>query len=421
MKKIFLIYISLISTVLIFGQVTAIGTFKSYHKQYNNIDYLFVFNGLTSSSSLKYTGNYTTINWYKFSAPTKSIGNQAENFNVENANGYILEVDGVKTTIWVIDYQDYLPKFVSLVTDEASKNQCDELKLTINANIPPMQYKSVNGTTYTIDREFTLNYNTKEWTSDKKWNDKVITEKLKLPKTEIYLTDVPLCDTKFRIEGDQFAKELLISPLPFVESQLYPAVSVETHITTTTAVREELQEDERPGNISVLSGSAPLDIMFQSNANTPVAKYYNWQIKKDNSLLFNRADQDQRYTFTESGTYVVKLTASNEFCSSTDSVTVKITTSDIQVPPVFTPDNGDELNDEFRVAYKSILSFKCWIFNRWGRQLYFWTDPQKGWDGTINGKKAKEGAYLYVIEAVGADGEKHSRKGVVHLLRGKQE
>lgn len=421
MKKIFLIYISLISTVLIFGQVTATGTFKSYHKQYNNIDYLFVFNGLTSSSSLKYTGNYTTINWYKFSAPTKSIGNQAENFNVENANGYILDVDGVKTTIWVIDYQEYLPGFVSLNADEGSKNQCDELKLTLNANIPPMHYKSVNGTTYTIDREFTLNYNTKEWTSDKKWNDKVITEKLKLPKTEIYLTDVPLCDTKFRIEGDQFAKELFISPLPFVESQLYPAVSVETHITTTTAVREELQEDERPGNISVLSGSAPLDIMFQSNANAPVAKYYNWQIKKDNSLLFNRADQDQRYTFTESGTYVVKLTASNEFCSSTDSVTVKITTSDIQVPPVFTPDNGDELNDEFRVAYKSILSFKCWIFNRWGRQLYFWTDPQKGWDGTINGKKAKEGAYLYVIEAVGADGEKHSRKGVVHLLRGKQE
>jgi len=421
MKKIFLIYISLISSVLIFGQVTATGTFKSYHKQYNNIDYLFVFNGLTSSSSLKYTGNYTTINWYKFSEPAKSISNQAENFNVENASGYILDVDGVKTTIWVIDYQEYLPKFVSLVTDEASKNQCDELKLTLNANIPPMQYKSVNGTTYTIDREFTLNYNTKEWTSDKKWNDKVITEKLKLPKTEIYLTDVPLCDTKFRIEGDQFAKELLISPLPSVESQLYPAVSVETHITTTTAVREELQEDERPGNISVLSGSAPLDIMFQSNANTPVTKYYNWQIKKDNSLLFNRADQDQRYTFTESGTYVVKLTASNEFCSNTDSVTVKITTSDIQVPPVFTPDNGDELNDEFRVAYKSILSFKCWIFNRWGRQLYFWTDPQKGWDGTINGKKAKEGAYLYVIEAVGADGEKHSRKGVVHLLRGKQE
>ena len=101
-------------------------------------------------------------------------------------------------------------------------------------------------------------------------------------------------------------------------------------------------------------------------------------------MLFNRADQDQRYTFNESGTYVVKLTTSNEFCSSTDSVTVKITTSDIQVPPVFTPDNGDELNDEFRVAYKSILSFKCWIFNRWGRQLYFWTDPQKGWDGKIN-------------------------------------
>ncbi len=421
MKKIFLIYLSLLSTVLIFGQVTATGNYKSYHKVYDNIDYLFVFNGLTSSNSLKYNGNYTTINWYKFSEPANSIGNQAENFNIENASGYILDVDGVKTTIWVIDYQDYIPNFVSLAADDQSKNQCDELKLKLNANIPSIQYKSINGVIYTIDREFKLTYNTKEWSSDKKWNDKVITESLKLPKSEIYLTDVPLCDTKFRIEGDQFASDLSISPLPFFESQLYSAVRVESHITTTTAVREELQEDERPHNATVLSGSAPLDIMFVGNANTPASKYYNWQITKDNSLLFSRADQDQRYTFTESGTYVVKLTASNEFCSSTDSVTVKITTSDIQVPPVFTPDNGDELNDEFRVAYKSILSFKCWIFNRWGRQLYFWTDPQKGWDGTINGKKAKEGAYLYVIEAVGADGEKHSRKGVVHLLRGKQE
>lgn len=72
------------------------------------------------------------------------------------------------------------------------------------------------------------------------------------------------------------------------------------------------------------------------------------------------------------------------------------------VPNVFTP-NGDGMNDEFRVAYRSIREFHCWIYNRWGHLVYSWDDPAKGWDGTINGRPAPEGAYYYVIRALGTD------------------
>ncbi|HQF11418.1 MAG TPA: gliding motility-associated C-terminal domain-containing protein, partial [Paludibacteraceae bacterium] len=58
--------------------------------------------------------------------------------------------------------------------------------------------------------------------------------------------------------------------------------------------------------------------------------------------------------------------------------------------------------------------------NRWGRMVYHWNDPQKGWDGTIGGKKAPVGAYFYVIKAVGADGIKYSKKGDINLLRGRE-
>ena len=61
------------------------------------------------------------------------------------------------------------------------------------------------------------------------------------------------------------------------------------------------------------------------------------------------------------------------------------------------------MNDEFRVAYRSLREFHCWVYNRWGKLVYQWTDPAQGWDGTINGRPAAEGAYFYVIRAFGTD------------------
>ena len=40
--------------------------------------------------------------------------------------------------------------------------------------------------------------------------------------------------------------------------------------------------------------------------------------------------------------------------------------------------------------------------------VYEWDDPAKGWDGTINGRPAAEGAYFYVIRALGTDAAKNA-------------
>jgi len=88
-------------------------------------------------------------------------------------------------------------------------------------------------------------------------------------------------------------------------------------------------------------------------------------------------------------------------------VSVQISESYLAVPNVFTP-NGDGKNDEFRVAYRSLKEFHCWVYNRWGKLVYEWTDPAKGWDGTINGRPAAEGAYYYVIRALGTDAAKNA-------------
>ena len=37
------------------------------------------------------------------------------------------------------------------------------------------------------------------------------------------------------------------------------------------------------------------------------------------------------------------------------------------------------------------------------RQLYEWTDPATGWNGTYRGKPVKEGVYFCLVKAKGAD------------------
>jgi len=417
MKRIALISAILFITIELLAQITVGGQALIFNKKYTGIDYLIIYNGIDNNASLKYNGTYNSINWYKFTDVVNPVTNQDENFNVEDATGYILEVDGVRTaTIWVFDYTNYLPVLNSLVPAAIQENECEGLTLIPNVNVPEMRYKTVDGISYKIDREFTLKYQTKEWGTE--WSDKEIEKKIKLPDNEIYINEAPLCDTRFVIEGDQFSDALGRAPVR-VESDFYSAQAVEAHITSVATMRSELNEDQRPSVATTLEGSAPLEAFFRSNANTPVAQFYRWEIFKDNQLLFVRNDQDQRYTFSESGNYKVRLTASNAKCVYIDSVEVKMSDSDLQVPLVFTP-NGDNINDEFRVAYRSLASFKGWIYNRWGRRVFSWDDPQKGWDGRINGREAASGGYVFLIEAVGTDGKKYKKKGVLNLLRGKE-
>ena len=119
------------------------------------------------------------------------------------------------------------------------------------------------------------------------------------------------------------------------------------------------------------------------------------------------------------GAYRIVHSVSNNYCPCADQVDpdcqqdsveilVNVSESQLLVPNVFTP-NGDGQNDEFRVVYRSLREFHCWVYNRWGKLVYEWDDPAKGWDGTINGRPAAEGAYYYVIRAMGTDADKNAK------------
>lgn len=419
MKRFSLIIVLSTLFVCSWAQFTATGVHKSYFKKYTGIDYVFVFNGITPQSAILFNGSdANNVKWYSFDNQTTPIVLQTpnENYAIEDATGYIMkEANGTETTFWVIDYTKYSASFSSLIPEFKPKEQCEELNIDLVAAVPPLYYKTKEGIRKNIDRIYKLTYNSKEW-NGAAWVDKAETQDVVLPKEKIAVQIPPLKDTRFSLSKvDQFGVDLSY-PAENIESEMYSAVKTEAHIISSTSIRNELNEGDRPESATAVTGSAPLDIVFKSNANTPVTEFFQWQILKDKSLLLTRNDEDLRYTFTEAGNYNVRLLASNASCSFADSVAVKVVESQIEVPRVFTP-NGDGTNDEFKVAYKSIVKFQCWVFNRWQKQLYSWTDPQKGWDGTINGKPARPGAYFYVIEAEGSDGEKYNLKGNINLLR----
>ena len=406
-----------ICLIALFASAAQLSTTSGkFYTTYPGIGYVFIFNGLNNSSAVVYDSIATNVKWYRFSDPATPVYTGVSSFDqLEDNKGYILEEEnGNKITFWVLDYLLYKP--VSIEPEVNSTTQCKDV--TLFFTIPPMSYKSLSGTSYNLERDFTIKYKQLSWQGTA-WAPVDTTQTVKTPATQLSVP-VPYCNTVFTLYGDQYATDLGIIQ-DSVSSSMYLTYAVISHLTSNVTSRDQgsghNNEGDFPSSKSPINFSAPIDVQFLSNANEPTTQFYTWGIYKDDKLILNRTDKDNRYTFTEMGTYKVKLTVSDATCAFSDSITVIVSESEIYVPNVFTP-NGDGFNDEFRVAYKSLLTFQCWVFNRWGRQVYYWTDPTKGWDGNINGKKAVPGPYFYIIKATGSDKKVYKLKGDINLLRG---
>lgn len=415
------------STGLLAQQITVTsGKGKVYLQFENRIDYLVMMYEITTASeiSVSLPDPGLTVNWYRY-PDLQFVSNQVS-ISPDDHTGYLARITGTvngqpyneELSVWVIDYKLYQPTLNALKTSDPQTSVCDKLTLTLDGVIPEMYYQTKNGLKQVLGRNFTLQYETLEWNDG--WVSKQVEKQIVIDDNTIEIDDPPYKDTYFTLTGDQFAADLNVA-FSTIQSSLYQAIRVISKIKTEATVRVEKQEADRPESITTVSGSAPLEINFSAISNTPVANYFRWEISTGNAAPFIvRTGEIHRYIFNEAGTFTVKLVTENAYCSYTDSVVIKVSESALYAPNVFTP-NADGFNDEFRVAYKSIIEFDCWIFNRWGTKIYHWSDPQKGWDGTYKGKAVPEGAYFYVIKAKGSDGIEYNLKGDINLLRGRKQ
>jgi gliding motility-associated-like protein len=87
------------------------------------------------------------------------------------------------------------------------------------------------------------------------------------------------------------------------------------------------------------------------------------------------------------------------------------------LPNAFTP-NGDSRNDIFfptPVGIRSTEYFR--VFDRYGALMYQTREWLKGWDGTLKGKPAAMGTYVWMIKGIDVNGSVVEMKGTVILLR----
>lgn len=365
-------------------------------------DTLLVF---ASAPELKTLNSVGEVDWYRLPDTITPVQTGTDYFYPEHGEGYMVKVGAERDVFWVFDYEQLRPT-ISLIEAELD---CERTMLHLEGELPKISYTRLSGKQMTYPRNCHVEYMSAAWSEDTEmWVDSVAIEELTLEQ-EMTVAASPVA-TDYAI-SDMLADQLGVAA-DTLRSPVYQPVALKAHPVTITTTRgkqgEMSNEVNRPYSPDdVLNMSAPLEVLFKANGLN--AEYYQWKLYKGSSLMLTRSDAEHRYTFTDKGNYRAVVAISNSHCQL-DSVefTISVSESMVVVPNVFTP-NGDGTNDEFRVVYRSLKEFHCWVYNRWGHLVYEWSDPAKGWDGTIGGRPAAEGAYFYVIRALGTDADENAK------------
>ena len=389
----------------------------------NNI---YVLNSLNGTQMVYTATTSAPVTWYKYSnlgggyaeevAGVKQSGKTYTlNLTGSGDMGYIIEEGSNRYYCWVVDYSLHQLYLSSL--GFASQQDCDMTELMFTGKADRIIYYTINGQAKELNRDIRLSYYTLEYNESTENYDQVVSEKSFSYLNSAMRTTAPLCDTEFTLSGDKYLKEWGIKQS--ITSELFNTNAVEAKTSATQTARENdnEQKDETP-----LGGSAPCEIEFKAVC-TDAAIFQEWQMSTDGefeNITMRINEPITTYTFREYGTTYVRFVASNAAGSCnyySDTYEVSVGESRLECPNAFSPDASEGVNDEWKVSYKSIISFECHIFNRWGVKVAELTDPSQGWDGKHNGKFVPSGVYYYVIKAEGSDGKKYNLNGDINIIK----
>ncbi|MDE6019276.1 MAG: T9SS type B sorting domain-containing protein, partial [Muribaculaceae bacterium] len=354
------------------------------------------------------TASYTSssgneISWMKYGnlggghaedvASTQS-GNISTLTDLEGDKGYIVKDGDRQYCFWITDYQSHRLKLQSAsISDD---RECGVSILNVSGTGDPIRYFTINGIQKTLNQEITVRYTSQEWNDeDSNFQEINVSKSFESLQSQYRLTQPNYCETTFVVTGDKFLDAW--NWLESVESPIVSPTSVDAKTFAKQLNSEEGTDEESSSSNQIgsdkdegLGGSAPCELRFEAYV-TDGVMHNEWQLTRDPSfetIDYRFTTQDLDYTFLEEGSHYLRYIGSNadgscEYIS--DIYEVSIGESRLLVPNAFSP-NGDGVNDEWKVSYRSLQTFQCYIFNRQGHQICHLTSPEQGWDGKVNGK-----------------------------------
>jgi len=145
--------------------------------------------------------------------------------------------------------------------------------------------------------------------------------------------------------------------------------------------------------------------------------YYDFGVEDDMNDI--STEKEPKYKYNHEGNYNVMQIVENEYgCQDTTYNNVIVRSSIIfYVPNAFTP-NEDNQNEFYMPLGFNVspVEYEFRIYDRWGKQLFFTTDFNVGWDGKFNGEYVKQDVYVYMVKVKLEDGIQVFR-GTVYLLK----
>ena len=375
--------------------------------------------------SASYTATSQTVKWYRYSSLGGGYAEEIPGI-VRNGNtytlpalqgdmGYIIEDGTARRYFWGANYAAHRLDLQAIAV--SAESDCATTILDAAGNGDKILYYSINGRQLELDRRLSVSYHTLTWDADSEvYTQTRSSEEFAYLSSQLHLP-APLCDTEFTIEGDCFLSRW--GEAQQLSTPSYSTIAVSAETSATQTARENDNEQKEEGTL--LGGSAPAEIEFRAVA-TDAAIFTEWQMARDpgfDNISIRMNDPVTTYTFREQGTTYVRFIASNaagscDYVGPTYEVTIG--ESRLECPNAFSPGASEGVNDIWKVSYKSIVSFECHIFNRWGIKMKSFTDPADGWDGKYNGKLVPSGVYYYVIKARGADGKEYNLKGDINII-----
>lgn len=383
----------------------------------------------TNDVAISYSSQSNKVRWLQYNNLGGGYAEEVKDLTVtgnvytlsatKGDTGYIIYDNDKMYTFWIVDYSKHVYDIEEILIP--SDQECDILQLEVRGSASPIHYYSVNGRQETLDRDITLEYKTLEWDNNSlQYIQNNVVKSVAYLNSNLTISPSPYCNTNVTVSGDKFLKYWNMQKQ--CQSDLYITKSVAVN---TMAIQNENNDTEDSSNqigadVDGLGGSAPCEISFTAYV-TDAVIHNEWQISNDidfEDITHRITEQDFTYTFTDEGVAYIRFIGSNSDGSCVafgDTYTVTIGSSELRIPNAFSP-NDDGVNDVWKVSYRSLLDFECWIFDRNGHQLYHFTNPDDGWDGKHNGKVVKSGAYYYVIKATGSDGKTYKKSGDINII-----